>query len=76
MPLLKFDDNRELCLIWYHSGGIPEYAILSHTWGADGAEDEVTFQDLTNGYAKLTPCSHTLSGLSCLKTNSLPAQPA
>lgn len=26
---------------------IPQYAILSHTWRADG--DEVTFQDITNG---------------------------
>ncbi|KAF2726974.1 HET-domain-containing protein, partial [Polyplosphaeria fusca] len=26
---------------------IPPYAILSHTWGADG--DEVTFEDLNNG---------------------------
>lgn len=29
----------------FHEGGIPRYAILSHTWGEP--EDEVTFQDMT-----------------------------
>jgi hypothetical protein len=40
-------------------GRIPEYAILSHTWG----EDEVTLQDLRSGngpgkkgYAKIVGC--------------------
>ena len=41
---------------------IPKYAILSHTWGADG--EEVTFKDLVNGtgrkkagYKKLKFCA-------------------
>ena len=29
---------------------IPEYAILSHTWGAD--TEEVTFKDLMDGTSK------------------------
>ena len=29
---------------------IPEYAILSHTWGAD--TEEVTYRDLMNGTGK------------------------
>jgi hypothetical protein len=32
---------------------IPSYAILSHTWGADG--DEVTFEDLADATAKAKP---------------------
>jgi hypothetical protein len=32
---------------------IPPYAILSHTWGAD--DDEVTFEDLTNGTGEYKP---------------------
>ena len=32
---------------------IPQYAILSHTWGAD--TDEVTFGDMTNGTGKNKP---------------------
>lgn len=32
---------------------IPEYAILSHTWGADG--EEVTFKDLMKGTGKDKP---------------------
>ncbi|KAF2189253.1 WD40 repeat-like protein [Zopfia rhizophila CBS 207.26] len=32
---------------------IPPYAILSHTWGAD--DEEVTFEDLTNGNGKDKP---------------------
>jgi hypothetical protein len=30
--------------------GIPEYAILSHTWGSDA--EEVTFEDMINGTGK------------------------
>ena len=31
-----------------HDGVIPQYAILSHTWGAE----EVTFKDLMEGTGK------------------------
>jgi hypothetical protein len=51
MRLLQRSDTGEFSL---HSFGdkdtIPPYAILSHTWGAD--EEEVTFEDLTNGTGK------------------------
>jgi hypothetical protein len=43
----------------YFRDAIPEYAILSHTWGAE----EVTFQDLSSeghqqkqGYRKIEGC--------------------
>jgi hypothetical protein len=46
----------------YEECDIPQYAILSHTWGADG--DEVTLKDITNGgctqkkgYHKLELCA-------------------
>lgn len=34
----------------YSTGQVPEYAILSHTWGSEA--EEVTFQDLVNGTGK------------------------
>lgn len=34
-------------------GQVPNYAILSHTWGADG--EEVTFRDMVDGTAKRKP---------------------
>jgi hypothetical protein len=39
MTLVEYDDDR-----------IPRYAILSHTWGADG--EEVTFKDPTEDRGK------------------------
>jgi len=36
-----------LTKLFTNDEAIPPYAILSHTWGADG--DEVTFDDLTSG---------------------------
>ena len=33
----------------FHEHQVPQYAVLSHTWGPD--EDEVTFQDMLNGSA-------------------------
>jgi hypothetical protein len=62
MRLLKRDDDGELSLIQFVGEEIPEYAILSHTWGAD--DDEATFEDLMNGtgkdkpgYAKIRLCA-------------------
>ena len=62
MRLLKLDDNGELSLIKTVGNHVPEYAILSHTWGADDAE--VTFEDVINrtgehksGYDKIRFCA-------------------
>ncbi|CAH0046060.1 unnamed protein product [Clonostachys solani] len=48
-------------LMEFQPGSIPEYAILSHTWGSDG--DEVTYSDMIAGiapqkvgYDKITFC--------------------
>ncbi|TEY70326.1 hypothetical protein BOTCAL_0106g00010 [Botryotinia calthae] len=62
MHLLKCNSGGRFDLIGNLAGSdIPEYAILSHTWGAD--TDELTFQDLKNntgqnksGYRKLQFC--------------------
>jgi Heterokaryon incompatibility protein (HET) len=50
MRLLTFDSHGELRLTVDFIEHIPPYAILSHTWGADG--DEVTFTDLKDGSGK------------------------
>ena len=47
MRLLKLENNSEFSLTEFISNETPRYAILSHTWGADG--EELTFQDLING---------------------------
>jgi Heterokaryon incompatibility protein (HET) len=61
MRLLKCE-NGEFSLIKFADQEIPEYAILSHTWGLDS--DEVDFQDIMNkkdedkpGYEKLRFCA-------------------
>ncbi|KAF1813614.1 HET-domain-containing protein [Eremomyces bilateralis CBS 781.70] len=61
MRLLVIDSDGELRLINRVGDNIPEYAILSHTWGAD--DEEVTFKDVINktginkpGYKKLLFC--------------------
>jgi hypothetical protein len=53
MRLLKLDDSGGLCLIGPLNRDIPEYAILSHTWGADG--EEVTYEDMIKGTGKDKP---------------------
>lgn len=51
MRLLTWNSHNELSLTGpLHYDKIPPYAILSHTWGADG--DEVTFDDLQHGRGK------------------------
>ena len=50
MRLLKFDGLSELSLTKDLIEDIPSYAILSHTWGADG--EEVTYEDLVKGNGK------------------------
>src|SRR5579859_6526837 len=51
MRLLQYNNDGELSLTKDFVGGeIPEYAILSHTWGAD--TEEVTYRDLIDGTGK------------------------
>ncbi|KFX99139.1 hypothetical protein O988_04021 [Pseudogymnoascus sp. VKM F-3808] len=51
MRLIARNSAGELSLTRnYVDDNMPEYAILSHTWGAD--TEEVTFQDLVNGTGK------------------------
>ncbi|KAI9763279.1 MAG: hypothetical protein M1839_006522, partial [Geoglossum umbratile] len=55
MRLLRLEDDGEFSLTKDLVGDdiIPPYAILSHTWGSD--DEEVTFNDLTNGAGKDRP---------------------
>jgi hypothetical protein len=53
MRLLKREDDGEFSLTEFIGNTIPQYAILSHTWGADG--EEVTFKDLMEGAGKNEP---------------------
>jgi len=53
MRLLHRSDTSDFGLTQFSNDAIPPYAILSHTWGAD--DEEVTFDDLTNGTGKDKP---------------------
>ncbi len=48
MRLLYFNNDGDFSLTEFFEDDIPEYAILSHRWGAE----EVTFKDITNGTSK------------------------
>ena len=51
MRLLKFNNHVDSFSLTDFTGlEIPSYAILSHTWGADG--EEVTFEDLQDAIDK------------------------
>ncbi|KAF2488658.1 HET-domain-containing protein, partial [Lophium mytilinum] len=50
MRLLKLDDSGEFGLQEFYGDDVPDYAILSHTWG--DANEEVTFKDLADHTAK------------------------
>ena len=50
MRLLELKAHGEFSLTEFIGDNIPPYAILSHTWGADG--EEVTFKDLVKGAGK------------------------
>ncbi|KAF1996944.1 HET-domain-containing protein [Amniculicola lignicola CBS 123094] len=50
MRLLRLQDDGEFSLVEFFGKEIPPYAILSHTWGADG--EEFTFKDLEEGTGK------------------------
>jgi ankyrin repeat protein len=61
MRLLQFDGEGEPSLVEFVGTNPPRYAILSHTWGADG--QEITYQDIENrtgrqkdGWQKLQFC--------------------
>ena len=47
MRLLRYEDDGRLTIASFDDNAIPQYAILSHTWGADA--EEVTFADLAEG---------------------------
>ncbi|KUJ11838.1 uncharacterized protein LY89DRAFT_738484 [Mollisia scopiformis] len=50
MRLLHFNNDGDFSLTEFFEDDIPEYAILSHRWGAE----EVTFKDMTDGTSKAT----------------------
>ena len=50
MRLLERQGDDEFGLAEFFEDSIPPYAILSHTWGADG--EEVTFEDLMDQTGK------------------------
>ncbi|KAF2194690.1 HET-domain-containing protein [Zopfia rhizophila CBS 207.26] len=50
MRLLKLKHDGDFSLMEFVGNQIPQYAILSHTWGAD--DEEVTFKDLAEGTGK------------------------
>ena len=51
MRLLQYNNDSGLSLTKDFAGrDIPEYAILSHTWGAD--TEEVTYRDVVGGTGK------------------------
>jgi hypothetical protein len=50
MRLIVDDGHGNLSLIERDHSNIPRYAILSHTWGADG--EEVTFREFMEGTGK------------------------
>src|ERR1700733_4819322 len=66
MRLLERNNDGEFCLTKNFSGHIPQYATLSHTWGAD--TEEVSFRDLIegtggskDGYRKIRFCGEQAS---------------
>ncbi|KAF1995465.1 hypothetical protein P154DRAFT_526268 [Amniculicola lignicola CBS 123094] len=65
MRLLRLEDDGGFSLVEHVGKNIPQYAILSHTWGAD--HEEVTFRDLTEGISKSKAGYRklTFSAMSC-----------
>ncbi|KAH7393010.1 kinase-like domain-containing protein [Pyrenochaeta sp. MPI-SDFR-AT-0127] len=47
MRLLQIQDDGSFSLVEHSGGELPQYAILSHTWGADW--EEVNFRDVMRG---------------------------
>ncbi len=50
MRLLKLEANGEFSLTNDVTYPTTPYAVLSHTWGED--DEEVTFEDLKDGFRK------------------------
>jgi hypothetical protein len=51
MRLLQYNNHGGFSLTKdFASGEIPDYTILSHTWGAD--TEEVTYRDMIDGTGK------------------------
>ena len=50
MRLLRVEDDGGFSPVEFVGNNIPDYAILSHTWGRD--DEEVTFKDLASGRGK------------------------
>jgi len=50
MRLLKYNNNSKFSLTKNFVSKIPNYTILSHTWGAD--TEEVKYRDLINSTRK------------------------
>jgi hypothetical protein len=71
MRLLECNNDSVFSLTKDFVGGkIPEYAILSHTWGAD--IEEVTYRDLIDGtgknkdgYEKIRFCGNKRDTMPC-----------
>jgi hypothetical protein len=62
MRLLQLHDTDQFSLVEFIDDDVPQYAILSHTWGPD--KEEVTFKDIVKGtgtskagYAKIRFCA-------------------
>jgi hypothetical protein len=62
MRLLQLQGTDRFSLVEFINDDIPQYAILSHTWGPDN--EEVTFEDILKstgkgkpGYAKIRFCA-------------------
>jgi Heterokaryon incompatibility protein (HET) len=53
MRLLEITESGDYYLTEFVDDRIPQYAILSHTWGE--AKDEVTFKDFVEGNARSKP---------------------
>src|SRR5947199_3042024 len=63
MRLLKFNGSGGFSLTSFSDNNLPDYGVLSHTWGEDGTE--VTFKDIQDhtgnnkeGFRKLLFCGN------------------
>jgi hypothetical protein len=56
MRLLQLHGNGQFSLAEFYGKNIPQYAILSHTWGKDS--EEVIFRDIEEGIGKEKDIGH------------------
>lgn len=66
MRLSELKGHGEFSLTEFVGDHIPPYAILSHTWGEDGAE--VTFKDLVDSAGK-SKAGYTSGRIIVVSTN-------